>query len=168
MQASTCGNTMGAETESPVTRRELFGLLESADPAPSSDSRPTVEPKDNPITKYPKPPFKKQSQPWPVSPAKWSRGRTTAKRAIAARAACSGEKRSLRAATPEWVVPPPSPSRVKAPTWRSTIFRTRRPTQVIALIEAEGRIGLAAAANPDKPPPRRRELPGIGSDSQLK
>jgi hypothetical protein len=56
---------MGAETESPVTRRELFGLLEGADPAPSSDSRPTVESKDNPITKYPKPPFKRQSQPWP-------------------------------------------------------------------------------------------------------
>ena len=58
---------MTPEAESPVTRRELLGILEGADqaPAPSGDSQPAAPPVGNPVNKYPKPPFKPQSQPWP-------------------------------------------------------------------------------------------------------
>ena len=58
---------MTPEAENPVTRRELLGILEGADqaPAPPGDSRLIAPAGDNPINKYPKPPFKPQSQPWP-------------------------------------------------------------------------------------------------------
>src|ERR1700684_149126 len=54
---------MSAQSDSPVTRRELLGILEGADPAaPAGDASPDLR---NPVAKYPKPPFKGQKQPWP-------------------------------------------------------------------------------------------------------
>jgi NAD(P)-dependent dehydrogenase (short-subunit alcohol dehydrogenase family) len=54
---------MSAEVEIPVTRRELLGILEG-DQA-TDESRSEASPTDNPVDKYPKPPFRKQSQTWP-------------------------------------------------------------------------------------------------------
>ena len=47
----------------------------------------------DPKTKYPKPPYKKQEQPWPGLASKRSRHRTTVRRAILGRGALPGGKR---------------------------------------------------------------------------
>jgi NAD(P)-dependent dehydrogenase (short-subunit alcohol dehydrogenase family) len=55
----------------PLSRRQLVGGvgagLVAATPAlaQSTPSRPEIAPMENPTDKYPKPPYKKQSQPWP-------------------------------------------------------------------------------------------------------
>jgi len=58
---------MSTQSDSPVTRRELLGILEGEDPAAAAPeaSRPAMKDLGNPVTKYPKPPFKRQKQPWP-------------------------------------------------------------------------------------------------------
>jgi hypothetical protein len=43
--------------------------------------------KDSPLTKYPKPPFSEQTQPWPAWPARCRQSRTMVKPATRARAA---------------------------------------------------------------------------------
>src|SRR5579862_7746486 len=58
---------MSTQSDSPVTRRELLGILEGDDPAAEAPtpSRPATNEPGNPVTRYPKPPFKRQQQPWP-------------------------------------------------------------------------------------------------------
>lgn len=74
---------MSEQKEKPYSRRQVVGGLGSgvaaavdapafsrASEAPHSTDRKTAQPIQNPTRKYPEPPFEKQSQPWPVSPAK--------------------------------------------------------------------------------------------------
>jgi NAD(P)-dependent dehydrogenase (short-subunit alcohol dehydrogenase family) len=55
----------------PLSRRQVVGgvgaglVAATPVPAQSTLSRPEVARMENPIDKYPKPPFRKQSQPWP-------------------------------------------------------------------------------------------------------
>ena len=57
----------GART--PLSRRQLVGAVGSglavAAAGPAEAQEPTAVPLTDPISKYPKPPFAKQSQPWP-------------------------------------------------------------------------------------------------------
>ena len=47
----------------------------------------------NPADKYPKPPYKKQSQPWLGLGARWIRVQTTAKKAIAGQVGSQAARR---------------------------------------------------------------------------
>ena len=53
---------------------------------------PTSNPLQDPTTKYPKPPFKIQSQPWPGLASKWSLAQITAKPVTVARAVSPVER----------------------------------------------------------------------------
>ncbi|MBV8925644.1 MAG: SDR family NAD(P)-dependent oxidoreductase, partial [Bradyrhizobium sp.] len=63
---------MPSKTQSPYSRRQVVGAgatMAAASMAPAAaahgDEPRTAEALTNPVDKYPKPPFKKQSQPWP-------------------------------------------------------------------------------------------------------
>jgi NAD(P)-dependent dehydrogenase (short-subunit alcohol dehydrogenase family) len=63
---------MASKTQSPYPRREVVGVgatMAAASMTPASaakgDAALTAQPLTNSAGKYPKPPFKKQSQPWP-------------------------------------------------------------------------------------------------------
>ena len=47
--------------------------------AGARETKPTAQPLMDPGMKYPEPPFKEQTQPWPVSPARWTPNPITAK-----------------------------------------------------------------------------------------
>ena len=84
----------------PVLRRQVVGgagagLVAAAAPAFAQSAVLPAEPipMHDPTTKYPKPPFKQQSQPCPASQAKWIRGPTMARRAIVVPAGSPDERR---------------------------------------------------------------------------
>ena len=63
---------MAGKTQSPYSRREVVGAgasMAAASVTPSvaakADDARAAQALTDPVTKYPKPPFKKQSQPWP-------------------------------------------------------------------------------------------------------
>jgi len=91
---------MTAEVEAPVTRRELLGFSKGTKRQAIHD-RPTIlltiQSANIPNHRLRSSPSRGRA--WL---ARWSLARITAKRAIADRAACSGAKRSSRAAIPAW------------------------------------------------------------------
>jgi NAD(P)-dependent dehydrogenase (short-subunit alcohol dehydrogenase family) len=60
---------MDMNEENPVSRRQIVGGLAAAAAPPASTQgegqSPASQPLINPTTKYPRPPYRKQSQPWP-------------------------------------------------------------------------------------------------------
>ena len=112
---------MTPEAENPVTRRELLGILEGADqaPAPPGDLRLIAPAGDNPINKYPKPPFKPQSQPWPGLTGKMEPRPDHGEESYRGSNRLLGRKALITGGDLAWVAPPRSHSRGKAPTWRS-------------------------------------------------
>ena len=93
---------MTTDSKSPVSRRDMVGkagiaavgAAASLAHASAQANQPMNEPLlRNPADKYPKPPYKKQSQPWPVSPARWIRGPIMAKPAIGDRVGWQAARR---------------------------------------------------------------------------
>ena len=110
--------------------------------------------KQDPRSKYPKPPFKAQTQPWPGlasqmdSAARPRRDLATSRFRSPARTA----RHSSPAETPAWVAPPPSPTPAKAPMSPSTTSPPKNPTpsEVKELIRKKA--GRKAVAHPRRPP----------------
>ena len=84
----------------PISRRQVVGAggigLAAAAASPafaqSSNQAAASVVLQDPTSKYPKPPFRRQSQPWPGSRGKWTRGRIMAKSPIAGQGGSPGEK----------------------------------------------------------------------------
>ena len=91
-------STLGAGLATTVVR-PVFAASDSLTPSSSTESL------QDPTTKYPKPPFNPQSQPWPGLASKMDPRPDTAKPVTAARALARAERHSSQVATPEWAVP---------------------------------------------------------------
>jgi hypothetical protein len=82
--------------KSKVTRRTIvgtagIGIAAAASPAfAKGNSEMEAQELQNPADKYPKPPYKKQSQPWR---ARWIRVQITAKKAIAGQVGSQAARR---------------------------------------------------------------------------
>src|SRR6202453_4856990 len=138
---------MSTQSDSPVTRRELLGILEGEDPAAAAPdaSQPAMKDLGNPLTKYPKPPFERQKQPWPGLACKMEprpdhgeesyRGsnRLRGRKALVT----GGDSGMGRAAAIAFAREGADAAINYFPT------EEEDAAQVIALIEQEGRIGLA-------------------------
>ena len=93
---------MSTDDKAAVSRRQMVGTTgigiaaaaAAMAPAPAQ-AAPAAQLLQDPAGKYPRPPFKPQSQPWPglAWPARWSRGRTMAKPVTVGRAAWPGARR---------------------------------------------------------------------------
>ncbi len=134
-----------------VTRREMVGAVGglaaavAATPAVAQTNAATGSPMTDPTTKYPKPPFKKQSQPWPGLASKMDpkpgHGETSYKGSgrLAGRKALitGGDSGMGRAAAIAY-------AREGADV-AINFHPDEEPDarEVIALIKAEGRVGLA-------------------------
>jgi hypothetical protein len=121
----------------PFSRRQVVGGLSIGlavgieASAFSQTSTPTPQPVNSmqdPVIKYPKPPFKRRSQPWPGLASKMDptpdHGETSYKgsgRLAGRRALITGRDSGMAARLP-------SPTRAKAPTSPSTTIRTRSRT----------------------------------------
>jgi hypothetical protein len=81
----------------------------------------------NPTDKYPKPPYKKQSQPWPGLARKI--GSAMVRPATRGLDDWRGARRSSQVVIPEWAVPRRLPMLATAPTSRSNISLRRSRTQ---------------------------------------
>ena len=85
--------------KSNVTRRTIvgtagIGIAAAASPAfAKANSEMKAQELQNPADKYPKPPYKKQSQPWLGLGARWIRVQTTAKKAIAGQVGSQAARR---------------------------------------------------------------------------
>lgn len=70
-----------------------------------ASSSSTGESLRNPTDKYPRPPFNKQSQPWPGLASKMDPRPDHGENSYRGSGRLTGEKRSLLAETPEWAGP---------------------------------------------------------------
>ncbi len=137
----------------PFSRRQVVGgvgiglAMVAAPPAfaQGQPAAPTAQPLQDPATRYPKPPYSKQSQPWPGLAGQMDPRRTMARPAIAARGASPGRKALItggdsgmgRAAAIAF-------AREGADVAINYLPAEEPDAQeVIALIKAEGRTGLA-------------------------
>jgi len=94
---------MSTNDNTAVSRRQVVGgtgaslAVAAAAPAfaqaAAAPSAPAPQPLQDPANKYPRPPYKRQSQPWPGLRAKWTQGPTMARPATEGRAGSPGEKR---------------------------------------------------------------------------
>jgi len=87
----------------------------------------------NPISKYPKPPFNKQTQPWPGLARNMEPKPDHGEKSYVGSGRLAGRKALITVATPVWVVRQRLLTRGKARTLRSTISRPKSPTLVKSL-----------------------------------
>jgi hypothetical protein len=125
---------MTTSEKSSFARRHIVGsagvgLAASVVPAIAQGNRPMVkEELQNPAHKYPKPPYKKQSQPWPGLASRMDPRPDHGETSYKGSGRLAGRKALITGGDPAWVGRPRSPMPERAPTSPSTIFRPRNRT----------------------------------------
>src|SRR5437868_10945532 len=89
----------------------------------------TPEKLQDPKTKYPKPPFKEQSQPWPGLAGKMDPRPDHGEKSYKGSGRLAGRKALITGGDSGMVARPRSPMRAKAPTSRSIIFPMNNRTR---------------------------------------
>jgi hypothetical protein len=116
-------------------RREVVGagtLPAAASASPASVARSsdrTTEALRDPAEKYPKPPFKKQSQPWPGLASQMDPPPDHGEKSYRGTARLAGRKALITGGDSGMGGRRQSRSRVRVPTWPSITFRPRNLTR---------------------------------------
>ena len=92
--------------------------------APEKPESMTTRKLEDPKTKYPKPPFKEQQQPWPGLASKMDPRPDHGEKSYKGSGRLSGRRALITGGDWGWGAPPRSHMRARAPTWGSIIFQS--------------------------------------------
>ena len=135
---------MSSDERFPYSRRAIvgagsMGLVAAAAPAfaqsskeaPLSKGNETQAPEglQDPRNKHPKPPFRRQEQPWPGLASKMDPRPDHGETSYRGSGRLAGRKALITGGDSGMGRPPRSHLRARAPTWRSTICRQRKRTR---------------------------------------
>jgi hypothetical protein len=112
----------------PIADGGHLGLRDSASaPASAQAAAPAATPLQDPTTKYPVPPYKKQSQPWPGLAGEMDPKPDHGETSYKGSGRLAGRKALITGGDSGMAAPPPSPMPAKAPMSPSTTCPTRSP-----------------------------------------